>query len=184
MTRGTLYVVTDKEVISSTEFNGDAYSSGYGIFYIEMLEKIKTVDDFKKIIKAFNDINFHYEGKIIYKANRKNYFNKKGLMDMNGIGKKNYFDLYFSDWIFIKNLTDKPFGIKTRESDGNGKGATPELVILHPNEQVALNFGSNEGNFKSVQECCDANNLKKGDGSVGASDKKIIFDSIGASVEA
>ena len=178
MTRATIYAVTDKEVISSTEFNGDGYPTGYGIFYIEMLEKIKGVNDFITIVQTFNNNIFNYGGKVIYYENRKKFFNVKGLMDMCGVGKKGYFDLYFSDWIFIKNLTDKPFGIKTREIDSDGKGAPPELIILHPMEQVALNFGSIEGNFKSVQECCDAHNMEKGDGGVTTLVRKIVLDSI------
>jgi hypothetical protein len=52
----------------------------------------------------------------------------------------NYFQFFFSDWTFWKNLTNEDVKIITIEK---------EEIILKPNEQVAIKFGHFEGHYKN-----------------------------------
>lgn len=185
-TRASLYAVTENEVISSSQFNGDGHPKGWGILYIEMMERIKSIKDFATIVKKFNKVGaFNYDGTLIYYEKRKVYFNKKGFMDMNEGGGNDYFRRYNSDWIFIKNMTNKPFGIITTEGNyiGGERRSTPaNLIILHPNEQVAMHYGSFEGSFRSVDECMETHRLKKED--IDEVARKLVLDSIAEPVKA
>ena len=60
MTRGQIVVFHSKGITTSTEFNGDMYFpdgewAGHGQQVVDALKDIKTVDDYKQFVKAFND---------------------------------------------------------------------------------------------------------------------------------
>lgn len=167
MTRATLYCVTDKEVVHSTEYNGDGYPECYGIFYIHILEKTRNIEDFIAMVQAFQYEYFNsynsYEGENFYFNKRSKYFNKKNQMVMD---ETNYYRNYSSDWIFIKNLSSNPFAIITRDGD---------LKILQEGEQIALNYGHTEGAFKNVDECRSVHKMKKNDWGCVEDDKRQII---------
>lgn len=190
-TRGTLLAVTNNNVIRSTEFNGDAYPENLGIFYMEMLERVKTTQDFTTIIKTFNANSFfnYNDCDIVRNDGKGKYFTRigflglnYGFMDMNRMEDKQFFELYFSDWFFIKNLSDKPFGIKTREHENDGTRARTNLILLLPSEQVALQGGSWDGNFKTADEgrntYNDIHNFCE-KGRLTETQKNTIFESVG-----
>ena len=69
MTRGTLfYYESDENVWSSTEFNGDMYHGnhenprGKGDKVIKLMANLKSVDDFKKVLKEINKDYGYEEG--------------------------------------------------------------------------------------------------------------------------
>jgi hypothetical protein len=165
MTRATLYCVTDKNVIRSVEYNGDGYPDGYGVFYIHLLEKTRSVEDFALMVQAFQNAHFRgYDFDPTFDDKKSSYFNKKGHMVMND---EKYFKDYFSDWIFIKNISSNPFPLITREGD---------LKILGEGEQIALNYGHTEGAFKSAEECRKMNAMAADDWGILSEDsvKEII----------
>ena len=71
MTRGQIVVFHSKGITTSTEFNGDMYFpdgewAGHGQQVVDALKDIKTVDDYKQFVKAFNDEHFQYEEDLFY----------------------------------------------------------------------------------------------------------------------
>src|ERR1035437_757663 len=117
MTRGTLYCITDKEVLSAGQYNGDFYISngGHGAMAMLILERTKSEKDFENYMTKFNDATFQYENHEIYHEELKTHFNGKikaeKIIDLD---KSKYFEVYHSDYIFFKNLTSKLITIKTR----------------------------------------------------------------------
>lgn len=60
MTRGRLVLITDEYVFVSTEFNGGMYFGGHGEEAMEAIRDVRTVDEFRDAICAFNKKYFGY----------------------------------------------------------------------------------------------------------------------------
>ena len=103
MTRGTFYLITDKNFYESIEFNGDMYPEGHGNRAFELLKQVKSSAEFKAMVLQFNKEAHNYEESGIKIFERSlSFLNKQ--KDMS----KDYFAFWFSDWIFIKNASSKP----------------------------------------------------------------------------
>jgi len=111
-----------------------------------MLEKTKTEADFKKHILSFNKKNFSYSDRDLFYETPIKKKIKKLNENCNAIEIRddNYFEEYFSDWCFFKNLSDKKIMITTIENS---------FIELGINEQVAINFGHIDGHFKTLEQC-------------------------------
>lgn len=135
MTRGTAYLFLGGNVVySSIEFNGDMYFDGCG-YGSEMMEAIKYCDDwegFAERIREFNENHHKYQDELwVYESNYLDcveYEEDSITVDL----KKNYFDNFFSDYIFIKNADAKNILFLTRDK---------LKVVLRPGEVTAFNFG-------------------------------------------
>lgn len=135
MTRGTAYLFLGGNVVySSIEFNGDMYFDGCG-YGSEMMEAIKYCDDwesFAERIREFNENHHKYQDELwVYESNHLDcveYEEDSITVDL----KKNYFDNFFSDYIFIKNADAKNILFLTRDK---------LKVVLRPGEVTAFNFG-------------------------------------------
>jgi hypothetical protein len=139
-TRGTAFLVTDKYILETVEFNGDMYRDGLGQEMVNILNEVKNVNDFKEGVDNFNKENHDYEGFDLSTLRvRVNYIeeNTRGE-DIIKFTDENYFKLYFSDWTFWKNLSSKDITFQTREY---GK------VRLNKGEVVAICFGKNVGHY-------------------------------------
>lgn len=111
MTRGTAYLFLGGNVIySSIEFNGDMYfdDCGYGSEMMEAIKSCDTLEGFAEIVKEFNESHHKYrEDVLVYQVDQ--YLNcvdfgeDFSIVDL----KKDYFDNFFSDYIFIKNARCK-----------------------------------------------------------------------------
>jgi hypothetical protein len=116
-TRGTAFLVTDKYILETVEFNGDMYRDGLGQEMVNILNEVKNVNDFKEGVDNFNKENHDYEGFDLSTLRvRVNYIeeNTRGE-DIIKFTDENYFKLYFSDWTFWKNLSSKDITFQTRE---------------------------------------------------------------------
>ena len=144
MTRGTFYLIAGEKIISSCEFNGDMYGSprdpkilqiaGHYREAIERLKRVNSIEDFKKEIAEFDKKNFGYQFEMInlngqlrnsgyfrfYEHSLKDYLNEKGEIDMT-----DYFKLFFSDYIYLKNYNRD---LKIRDRDGNKLNLTPGQI--------------------------------------------------------
>lgn len=139
MTRGTFYLITGERIIASCEFNGDMYGSpkdkpelqkaGHYKEAIRRLKKVKTIQDFKEAIRAFGKANFSYNDFEFYEQSIKEWRNKNNEIEMTD---SNYFDRYFSDYLYFKNCSKKTIDIRDR------KGT---LVKIKPMEIATFNFG-------------------------------------------
>lgn len=127
MTRGKFVIITDKGTFSSLEFNGDMYfKEGHGPEVVERLARVSNVKDLIKEVDAFNTKNFHYEVSrldLTYKASRKNFIN---------FFRTNYYDIWFSDYLYIKNTMDSDTRITL--NDGTN-------YILPPQKICVIYFG-------------------------------------------
>lgn len=142
MTRGTAFLVTDKYILETLEFNGDMYRDGCGQELVNILHEVKNVNDFKEGIDSFNKENHDYKGFGLSTLRvRNNYIeeNTRGE-DIVKFTDDNYFKLYFSDWTFWKNLSSKDITFKTRE------GAS---ILLKKGEVVSICFGKKAAHYFS-----------------------------------
>ncbi len=99
MTRGQIAVVLpDGNLLTSVEFNGDMYLSYHGRNVVEGLIQVNSEEDYRKFVEEFNEKNFQYSDRPLFFTCDDSYF------DMS----TDYFDKWFSDYVYIKNLSDKP----------------------------------------------------------------------------
>jgi hypothetical protein len=135
MTRGTLYYITDHNVYRSCEFNGDMYPEGHGRFAIELLSRVTTTQKFYDVISLFNRLCHDYSDDypLVRVSSRKDL-----VTDFND----EYFEHYFSDWVFIKNggKTDIEFTYRPEISDTD-EVQTAKKETLKPGEYLVSNFG-------------------------------------------
>ena len=126
MTRGKFAIITDKGMFTSYEFNGDMYNTknGHGPEVIERLGRVNNKDDLVREVEEFNANNFEYEGE----------FNKPYFIEGLPVSfhHETYFDKYFSDYVYVKNLCSE-----TKEIiDYDGKE-----VEIEPNQILVFHFG-------------------------------------------
>ena len=100
MTRGKIVVILNNNImLVSTDFNGDMNYEMHGINIIECLKKIENENDYKNFIEEFNFKNFGYEGELVFRITDNDYIEYLNMAE-------NYFYKWFSDYIYIKNLSD------------------------------------------------------------------------------
>ena len=138
MTRGKFVLITEKAVYVSTEFNGDMYPDGHGLDVMNALKDVNSVYDFNFEVSTFNSNTFEYGEKLVYKETLAWFEKAKDF-------RKAYYDNWFSDFLYIKNLTGKV--IVFTLDDGSKRAVIPFEV-------APFNFGNNlTGNdFKYLKE--------------------------------
>lgn len=126
MTRGRIAVIIDyKTLLMSTEFNGDMYPEyyGHGLDVYNKLLKTENETEYRGYVYEFNNDFFQYnDSEMFYEA-------PVSILDFS----KDYFENWFSDYVYIKNLSDIP--IRFIEKNTNR-----ESYIL-PKEVKVFNFG-------------------------------------------
>lgn len=122
MTRGKIVCITNEGVKTSIEFNGDCSLSYHGERIIKRLKKDMTLSDYKKYVRYFNKTYFGYTDELFYDVD-KEYF------DMN---KEDYFSAWFSDYLYIKNISYEDQIIIDRDFNE---------ITLRPQGYVVLYFG-------------------------------------------
>ena len=131
MTRGQIAIITpDGKLFTSTEFNGDMYynGEGYGKEVVEALESIETEEEYREFVNDFNDRNFRYTDHELF------YDCDDSFYDMS----KDYFGKWFSDYVYIKNLSDKD--VVFTDSKKQKIGIEPNMVtVFHFGEFYAAN---------------------------------------------
>lgn len=138
MTRGQIAIIINGGIMTSTEFNGDMYMpdgqwAGHGQEVIDLLKEVKDVADYQFAVAKFNKENHHYNDE------RLTFKKAKGYETLDFV--KNYFDNWFSDYVYIKNLTKNTITLNTRECDENGDNETEKKIELEPNQIAVLCFG-------------------------------------------
>lgn len=128
MTRGKFAIITDKGMFTSYEFNGDMYNTknGHGPEVIERLGRVNNKADLVREVEEFNAKNFGYEGEF-----NEPYFIEKSV----DFCRNTYFDKYFSDYVYVKNLCSETKKI----IDYHGKE-----VEIEPNQILVFGFGQIE----------------------------------------
>ena len=142
MTRGQIAIITgENELHTSIEFNGDMYMptkkwAGHGRQVINLLKKVKDVADYQYIVAKFNCDHHHYCGCERLTWRRKG---EEGKAMFNFF--KNYYDNWFSDYVYLKNISKKEVTIIQNNYDENGGNDKPEEVKIPNNAIVVLCFG-------------------------------------------
>ena len=135
MTRGKWVLIkANNEVYVTCEFNGDMYyEHGYGKEVVEHLRNVTDEVTFEKEVRKFDIDNFGYAN------DYDDYFgiNKCMLSELD-FKKSTYFDKWFSDYLYIKNIDTRSWKI----IDYNGKEH-----YINPNETFVMNFGKVEEVF-------------------------------------
>jgi len=133
MTRGQMAIITKGGILTSVEFNGDMYldHNGYGEDAIESLRNSTDVATYQYEVAKFNVEHHHYDD------DRLVYTKDKSALDFT----KDYFDVWFSDYVYIKNLTKEDYELLTEKRDHEGRKIGVKKVNLAPNEIAVLCFG-------------------------------------------
>lgn len=100
MTRGNFLLITNTANWMSIQFNGDMYPSGNGKIVYHMLESVKNYNDLTTAILKFDKERFGYS----YEYGED--ITPKSISD-NIDFSKDYYAVYNSDYLYIKNASDK-----------------------------------------------------------------------------
>ena len=137
MTRGQLAIITPNGIMTSIEFNGDMYMptkkwAGHGRTIINALKRVYDNATYQYEVAKFNKDHHHYNDcdKLTYKMD-------ESTLDFT----KDYFENWFSDYIYIKNLKNNNVELITEKQDKEGRVIDTIKVQLAPNEIAVLCFG-------------------------------------------
>lgn len=133
-TRGTGFLLTENKVYETIEFNGNMYPEGYGDMFFKGIKNVNTVDEFKAFAEKFNEENFGYEEELVYEEENNRIYDVMGEKELIIDFNIDYFGIFFSDWVFFKNLTGLPVRFITRDKEKT------EVVVNH-GESIRFNFG-------------------------------------------
>jgi len=155
MTRGQITIIYNSygsktpKIMTSAEFNGDMYMPtpkckyGHGQTVINALKRVHDVAEYQYEVAKFNKRHHHYNDLESQTYN----------MDVSALDfTKDYFENWFSDYIYLKNITKQPITIKTTITDENDGHDDIKEVELKPNAIVVLNFGSLEKLIEENEE--------------------------------
>ena len=136
MIRGTLAIILEGCIYQSLEFNGNMYyeegQDDYGHDAVKALERVNDLDSFKKAVLKFNKDHHHYDLRkesAIY-----------GPIELNTLDfNLDYFKNWFSDYIYLKNCSNKEINIIERNEYKESKDIN--IITLKPDEIEVLHFG-------------------------------------------
>lgn len=143
MTRGQIVCITNEGVKTSIEFNGDMYIPWHGKNIIKELKKDMTYDDYVELVEDFNRQNFEYDEQLFYDVD-------KEYLDMN---KEDYFAAWFSDYLYIKNISDEDQTVIDEEFNE---------ITIHPQGYVVLYFGNYDSDDEGAYEVLYNATIDKG----------------------
>ena len=143
MTRGQLTIIykpyqsKEPAIMTSAEFNGDMYMQagthkGYGYQVVNLLKNVFDVADYQYAVAKFNKTHHHYND-----LEHQTFQVPLRALDFTMA----YFENWFSDYIYIKNITDESVKLITEDRDKEGKTLGTKVVVLKPNAIAVLCFG-------------------------------------------
>ena len=144
MTRWTFVVFWNLKTHLSVEFNWDMYieEGSYGEVAMHMLPSL-TQKNFTEKVKEFNERTHNYEGEQFVWSYDTNA-NYKRIKDDGSIAEtsyldmtEEYFDKYFSDYLFIKNDSSLELWFETINDEDKDK---PITIKMEPGDSMILNF--------------------------------------------
>ncbi len=109
MTRWTFFLILKDRFIGSVEFNWDMYPEWYWDKAFKMLNEVIDENSFKKMVMDFNSQAHNYNDDVMFWE--WGYETIEKSLDMS----KWYYDFWFSDWIFIKNMSWQKIVFKVKD---------------------------------------------------------------------
>lgn len=145
MTRGQIAIIykaygakeKDISVMTSIEFNGDMYlKDGHGNEVIRNLKKVYDVANYQFMVAKFNNDHHHYCDcdRLTYDATKEKAYR---MLDFT----KDYFDIWFSDYVYLKNVSNETITIKSEKRNDKGDILGTIETPITPNTIVVLCFG-------------------------------------------
>lgn len=105
MTRGNFVLLTNDANWMSVQFNGDMYPSGKGkLVYYMLQNQVTDYDSLATAIRQFDDACFGY-----VKEYEEDVSPRKAPNEIDF--SHDYFKIYHSDYLYIKNMADFPITI-------------------------------------------------------------------------
>jgi len=141
MTRGQIAIIKKEygknTILTSVEFNGDMYMPtkswvGHGQQVINALRKVNDTAAYQLAVARFN-YNYHHYNDCDSLTHTENI----EALDFT----KDYFDNWFSDYIYIKNITLETVKLITSIIDEEGRDIGKKEVDLAPNQIAVICFG-------------------------------------------
>ena len=123
---------------------------GHGEQILDDLQHINTEEEYRDYIVAFNNENFNYSTEA-QDSSGFNYFNNsfyyKGVGNYTTIENvldftKNYFDNWFSDYVYIKNISNEVQYITCEYDIDEDYTKEKVEVEIEPNGVIVLDFGT------------------------------------------
>ena len=151
MTRGTTYIIgkflDDFAIQQTDEFNGDMYRSGHGQDMFDTLKEV-TTDTFFKTMHKWNKDNHNYSGFKVHfyeiDSDTNPWIKKDKSNNITLNFKDKYYEFWFSDYIYVKNDTDKNINVILN----NGTG-----YVMVAGDTVVFDFGDlTEDNWNEPAE--------------------------------
>lgn len=128
MTKGKMILFLPDKVVCSTEFGSDMGRFGHYKEAAKLMTDANSRGEFEYGLEVFNAINFQYEFNLIeslisYRTHGK--LKELGI-DVNGEKIKvdlvdKYFERWFSDYLFFKNMSGRVIEFATINEGKNGK---------------------------------------------------------------
>lgn len=131
MTRGKLVIVVPGGAYKTSEYNGDMYMNqgefgpnvpiSPGDIAREKIDEVNDLESFKKMVREFTEYYYSPSYKNI-KLSEDEFENECALHEVkapaflaeeNVIDFNNYFQFWFSDFIYLKNASTEPVKIMT-----------------------------------------------------------------------
>ena len=133
MTRGKFVLFEEDKVYATNEFNGDMYYSGHGELAALGMKNIRTKEALLEYTEGFNKKEFGYpeEEICLYLLADEETYDE--YLDMT----QDYFEKYFSDYIYIINASGRDLEFKTKDG----------IRILPNDTSGVLNFGREAKEF-------------------------------------
>lgn len=138
MTRGQIAIITmdankQIKVYTSIEFNGDMYMptkkwAGHGRTVTNLLRKVNDMASYNYVVAKFNNEHHHYNDI----TNLIHHLGNERVLNF----AKDYFENWFSDYVYIKNTTDSTVTLIVNDVKDN-----KVLVELAPNKIARICFG-------------------------------------------
>lgn len=141
MTRGQIAIIKKEYgkniILTSIEFNGDMYMptkswAGHGQQVINALRRVDDTANYQYEVAKFNNNNHHYND-----CHSLTHTLPIEALDFT----KDYFNYWFSDYVYIKNITLETVKLTTEERDNNGKVLGIKNVVLIPGQIAVICFG-------------------------------------------
>ena len=148
MTRGQISIIHEGfngdtfDIVTSIEFNGDMYMpegdwKGHGQEVVDLLKDVTDVANYQYVVAKFNNENHHYNDCVRLTYNIEGN-EAKQMLDFT----KDYFANWFSDYVYLKNITKETINIITEKRDKTGEVIEKITTPIKPNTIVVLCFGA------------------------------------------
>lgn len=138
MTRFQIVGIFEDKILTAGEFNGDGYFDGMGKEVCREFAKITTEKEYRKLAKDTNANGYGYEGQIVHTLEPTVQVSaNEPEIDIFDFSKQKenseYYHIWFSDYLYIKNFTDEDKEIIDEEG---------VLITIHSQGWVTLYFGN------------------------------------------